>query len=95
MQCLNFIAHNNLDACSTELIGDYEWPLTDLIPGTVEVLLNCPCESLRGSNLQYARASRVCGGNFSAGASWETPDTSPCTFDSLTQRICNSSQVKY
>lgn len=85
---------SGLDACSEDIIGDYKWPLTDLIPGSFKVLLNCPCKSLKSDDLQFTRASRVCGGNFTAGAAWQIPDITACKFDAYTQMICNSSQVR-
>ena len=82
----------SIDGCSSEVTSFSSrvyWPETNL--GTT-VELVCPCGDLPQGD-GHPRAKRTCGGNFSMGAIWNSPDDSVCDFDIRTHRICNVSTV--
>jgi hypothetical protein len=95
----NFVIHTrtHADGCeaSTTMVGmslpgvadiELDWPESDL---GETVSLKCPCGNFSALGGGISRnASRVCGGDFTTGAVWETSMDSKCDLSPTTRRLC-------
>ena len=70
----------------------YVWQESELSIKPVE--LSCPCGKLDISDLNRI-ATRVCGGSYSSGVMWESPNIQSCRFDRTTEEICNATFVSW
>ena len=66
------------------------WPETNI---GVLAIVDCPCGANGTSGGGALQATRYCGGDFTDGAMWLTPDVVKCNFSDLARRICRLSDV--
>ena len=67
-----------------------KWPETNI---GVLAIVDCPCGANGTSGGGALQATHYCGGDFTAGAMWLTPDVVRCNFSDLARRICHLSDV--
>ena len=70
-----------------------DWPETDL---GVVTTIECPCGNLSAlGGVAFSRtATRECGGDFSARATWEEPMVEACNFSIATRRLCEIAEMR-
>lgn len=93
MACLVYLSYlNNSDGCVSEPVTAFpeeSWPETAL--GQL-VAIECPCGNL-SLGMGHPMATRMCAGNFVAGAQWAPSVTDACDLSDMSQTLCQISVV--
>ena len=56
-------------------------------------MVDCPCGANGTSGGGKLQATRYCGGDFTNGAVWDTPDVMRCNLSDLARTICHLRDV--
>ena len=56
------------------------------------VTVSCPCGTVNPANVAE-KASRTCGGDFTAAGMWEVANVADCAFSATTTSLCMLSDV--